>query len=441
MESTKKSWADIVKAVSGPYQLLGLFLLVVEGLLGYWLHKADSGFERGFAGVLMTLVLLGVLYVVARPRQQQETALSIQPPDKKEATQAEVSAPPPDLIPGPDRSYLINRPPEDWTVAEITMSDWISAGIGVSDPATKKKLFPSQGQSPDILVIDRGKQTSIIPVPGQTTINGRKVPTALEVLAPTQLSVVPMDRYQAPFFVERSLEDGFLTVVGDILKMGATSATHIESGVLASNGRHYLASELQQKLQDAIVNGREHQDLIIAITVIGIRGELRDHLLVMKYTISQGDPELDRNFNTLSTLVASFRPVRPVNPKEEREKITTLAEENFKSFLAEKGEELLTNELGFLLLRLQGVDLEDSDTRSRIIKCLQPFESLANVIGSDDAELASFWDALHVAEKGDATAFKSKLNELIQTVAKQGEEEEETQPETPSLPPAPTAAD
>jgi hypothetical protein len=159
--------------VGGPFQPLALFLLVVEELLGYWLHKADSGFERGFAGVLMTLVLLGVLYVVAKPKPV-ETAMSIKPPDKKEATEAEVSAPAPELMSGPDRSYLINRPPEDWTIQEMTMSDWIGAGLGLKDPAIKEKLFPSAGQKRDILIVDRGHQT---------TINGQQVPTALEVLA------------------------------------------------------------------------------------------------------------------------------------------------------------------------------------------------------------------------------------------------------------------
>jgi len=434
MGTRDKSWADILKAVSGPYQVMGLLLLVVESLLGYWLHKAGGAPERVFAGSLMTLVLLAVLYVVATRPKTAQTGLSIKPPDKKEVTPAEVVAPAPELMAGPDRSYLINRPPDDWKVDEVTMADWVSGALGVTDPAAREKLFPSTSGSREILLLDRGRQTSVIPVAGRTTVNGRKVPSALETFAPTQLTILPIERYQPPFFAERPLEDSVLTFVGSMLNVGTISATHLESGILSVNGRHYVACELQQKVQDAIVNGKEGENVVLGVSVIGIQGELHDHLLIMKYTISQGDPELDRNFETLRGLVASFRPVKPANTDEEHSKIKALAEENFNKFMKEHGHDMFYAELGVLLLRLQGVDLEDPETRGRVIKQVKPFESFARDLRLHDAELGSFWDALHLAEKGDATTFKTMFSEMLtQAVARQ---EQEKQVQNPALPPA-----
>jgi hypothetical protein len=47
-------------------KLLGVFLAVVEGLLGFWFYQAESGVERSVAGLCMMVLLLGFLYVVLR---------------------------------------------------------------------------------------------------------------------------------------------------------------------------------------------------------------------------------------------------------------------------------------------------------------------------------------------------------------------------------------
>jgi hypothetical protein len=436
MPKSSGSRVDVLKAISGPYQVIGLLLLVVEGLLGYWLHKAESGSERGFAGFLMMAIMLGTLYALYRlyalSSKGAEPELSIKPPDNQEATPKEIAAPALEVMPGPDRSYLINRPPDGWTAREVTLSDWINGGLDITDPAAREKLSPSAGQQRDILIFDRG-QTSILPVPGRTFINGRKFPSALETMAPTQLSIVPLDRYEPPFFAERSLEDGFLTIVGKVLGMFPVSATHLESGILASNGRRYVAAEMQQKVQDAIVNGKDGQDIIVAFSVFGIQGEPRDHLLIMKYTIAPGDPEVERTLATLRDLVSSFRPLKSFSAEEERKKIASEADANFAKTLAENGGEFFTNELGLLFLRLQGINLEDPEQRTQAIKKLKPFESAAREYGLQEPKLDAFWAALHLAETGDAAQFKTMFREFNEGPASQ---EPEKQPEVaPEVPP------
>jgi len=149
-----------ISEITGPYQLFGLVLLVVEGLLGYWFFQAGSGLERGFVGLVMVAIVFGVFYTVIKIKHEDATVslsnapISIKPP-VREASQAEIASPAAEVMTGPDRFYLINQPPQGWTVQEMTFSDWVSEAIGIKDPATKKKLFPSTDQSREILVFDR----------------------------------------------------------------------------------------------------------------------------------------------------------------------------------------------------------------------------------------------------------------------------------------------
>src|SRR5260221_3022692 len=404
MKNPSQTKIDI-SAITGPYQVLGLLLLVIEGLMGYWLFRADSSMERGFTGLVMVLILFGLFYSVIRIKREETTALAVHPPGvtaikppQSEVTGTELAAPTQDAMPGPDRSYLINLPPSGWVVREMTLSDWLSAGIGVQDPVIKERLFPSDGQVADILVLQREKQTSIIPLPGKTIIDGRRFPTALETLVPTQLSIIPFARAQAPLFVERSLEHNFLTFLGQMLGAGILTAKFIESGVIRQTSRRYLSCELQQKLQNVIVDGKESSDVAVTISVIGIEGDLGDHLLVMKYPTLRGDQELDQNLQTIRELVASFRPLKVANASEKRTEIAALAGKNFKKLLAEKGQDIFGTELRFLLLLLKGSSMDDLETRVRAIKLFKPFEAFAQEIGLRDEELDSLWKDMRTAE-------------------------------------------
>jgi len=222
------------------------------------------------------------------------------------------------------------------------------------------------------------------------------------------------------------------------LSAGALGVTHLDKGVITATGRSYLTVELQQKVQDAIVNGKEGQDVTVTTTVIGIEGELRDHLLMMKHSAVAGDAEAEENLKTLQGLVASFRPLKVVNPEAKRREMAELAEANFKKLMADSGEAIFFAEIKTLLLQWQGIDLEDPEMRTRAMKLLQPFEAMAEGINFHDAELDEFWNALHKAQSGDATDFKANLNELIKEAA--SEEKEKEAEEAAQLPAAQTNA-
>jgi len=420
-------------SITGPYQLFGLSLLVVEGLLGYWLFRAQGAGERSFTGLVMLLIFFALVYAVIRmtqvPPPQAETLLK---PPEGEATETEIASPAPETIPAPDRSYLINLPPEGWRVRELSSTDWYSEGMGIKDSAAKDWLLGSADQRREILVFEREKQISIIPIPGQTIIDGRKFPTALEVETPTQLAIIPIERAQPPLFVERPLEHNFLKFVGQILNSGVMTVRMSESGFIASTGRRYMTVELRQEIKNAIVNGREGQDVVTTVSVIGIQGELGDHLLITKYTTVPGDPNVERDLQTLKTLATSFRPLRIINVEEKRREIAALADKKFKELMAEKGELAFGTEFVFLLLRLQGVNLDDPETRLHAMKLLKPFEVFARAINLQDEEFEALWKALHQAEAGNATDFKANLTELIKDAIS---ETEKKQAEQAALPP------
>ena len=295
----------------------------------------------------------------------------------------------------------------------------MSEGIGITDLKTKEQLLGSEDQRRDILIFERKKKNSIIPTPGQTTIDGRKLPTALEVLLPTTLIVIPIERAQSPLFVERPLEHNFLCFIGMILNIGVITLRSFGSGIISSTGRRYMEVELRQDIKNAIVNGKESQDVAVTIRLVGIEGELVDHLLITKYLVMPGDREVDADRQTLQKLVTSFRPLKIINAEEKRKEIATQADKKFKELLAENGEEIFNFEFSVQLLRLKGANLEDPEVWFHSMKSLKPFEVFAREINLHDEKLDSFWVALHQAEGGDATNFKTNLIELIEADSEQ----------------------
>jgi hypothetical protein len=416
--------------ITGPYQLLTVFLAFTQVLLAYWLFYAQSEYERVFIGLVMLTLLGGLLFVVIR--LQQPTATPINLPtghstvEEISATVEKTSDRSPNTMAGPDRSYLINSVPDGWQSRELTAIDFSAEALGIQDPAAKQKLFSTANpavQTPDILVFEYKKQISITPIPGRTMMDGRKIPTALETVAPIQLAIIPIERAQPPWFVERSMEHNFLLTAGQILSLGALTARRASSGLIPDSDRRFMILELQQELKDCIVDGKEGHDVIVDVQVISIEGELRDHILIAKYVTVSGVPELEHAVQTLQTLVASFRPAKLNNLKEKRKENAVRAEENFKKILAEHGEKVFYAELHILAFRLQGIDLDDPKARLRAMNSLKPFPLFAREINLHTKELDAFWEAMHLAETGDATKFKAELSELIQSAVSEQEKQ------------------
>jgi len=282
--------------IKGPYSLLALFLLVVEGLLGYWISLAQSSLERSIAGVLIAIVLLGFLYAFVRWRKSPIKALRPMQglsdnvtPAKKEATKIEVEKPQPDMMAGPNRTYLITKPPENWTIHELTYGEWLSENLNISDPVAQQKIIGQGSNERNILVFNAPITTKIVPIPGQTLIEGRKFLTALGFEVPIRVAVLPLEKAQPPLFIERTLEHNFQAILSQITAQGVVTLRQIHSNVLQGSGRRSITAEFRQDMSNVMVNDIKQDNISSNITVIGIEGEPCDHLLYIYYPSLQNN--------------------------------------------------------------------------------------------------------------------------------------------------------
>ena len=415
---------NFIKALKDrpPYILLfGIWVIYLIFNIG----STISDIIRLISFIIM-LIITVIVIIIVEPRvnvveERKVTAIVLQgldnevTPARKEATEEEIDSPEPQTIAAPDRSYIINKPPEGWIVQELTFADWMTELLRITDPSIKERLFGTS-QVREILTFNSRREISVIPTTGRTLIDGRKVPTALEVTIPTRLSILPMDRAQPPLFVERPLIHNFFTIAGQF-SGGMIMMHEVSSGTLPNSQRRYLVAEFRQELENAIVNDKEEKNINSNITIIGIEGDLQDHLLLMNYPTLPvaDDPELERDLQTLQSLVSSFRPLKIINPDERRMEIKNMADQKFKELMMEKGKEMFDIEFGLMLLRLKGWDMNDPEKRLRAMKMLKPFEVFAKEINLQDEKFNALWNSLHLAEGGNASSFKAEINHMIST--------------------------
>jgi hypothetical protein len=428
--------------ITGPYPLLGAFLLIVESLLGFWIYRAESSTERIIAGLLMVALLAGFLIVVVR--MQRATVSIPDPPNlpgqltagTQLATKQEIETPEAERIAGPDRSYLINKPPPRWTVRELTHAEMLGEVMSMEQSA-RQTLWGTEQGAREVLVFRSPHDTEILPIPGKTLIDGRRLPSALTIVLPTRLTILPLERYAPPLFVERPLLHNFSIFAGQVAAQGLVTLKEMRSGTLPNSQREYFQAELRQEVRSATVNGREGVDVDANITVIAIEGELKDHLLLLNYASLPGshDAQLDQDLADLLSLASSFRPLETVDVAGRKKELSAKYEGAFNSYLETNKEQMFANELTNVLLRYSEEDLADQNKRADAIRILRPFEASATELQIEDEELDQFWSALKKAEAGDASEFKSVFAQL-RALALSGEEPNELTPEDPKQLPA-----
>ena len=436
--------------ISNKYSVLAAFLIAMEALLGGWLFLADTRQERIWTGVLMTLIFLAFLaaitYIAASDRAPAP-APGVDRVARERVTEQEIEEAPNEVRAGPDGTYLINEPPDGWSVQQLSYGEWVGLTSGIDDPQVLQALLNgipagarivSDFEARRVLLLKSPVTRSVIPVPGTTRVNGRLVPTALEAPAPTQLSIIPMDRAAPPFYAERPMLHNFLNALGVAVRTGAVLADRLQVGSRPGEKYEYATAEMGQLVEGAIVDGKEGQDVRVRVDAIGVEGDLGDYLLLLNYTTDaregrdgDGPPEV----RALKELANSFRPMALADPERRRKELEEQADEAFRGVIAEKGEQIFYVEISAALLRSLGWDLDDSDQRSRTIKMLRPFQALAGIVGIDDEHFNELWESLDDAEAGDATRFKEILAEARGAIRQQAQEREGGLAE-PAVPPA-----
>lgn len=414
-----------VSKITGAYQLLAVFLLIIEVFIGSWFYRAENPTERIFAGFFMTVIFLAFLYVVINIKREESSKPIFPPglgsvtPAKEEDTEKEIEFPEPQRIGSPDGSYGINKPPDDWIVQELSSEEWLNEGYRITDPSIKEKIFGKSPQVHEILSLKSKREISVIPISGKTIIDGRKLPSACVISIPIRLGIMPIDRIQPPLFVERSFEHNFLLNICEAPALFKVSTLHnISLGTVPNSQLRYIQTDFRQEIRDAIVNDKEGKNVDSNIIIIGIEGEIRDYILLMNYPSvpEANDPDLERDLQTLQSLVSSFRPLKTINPEDKRMQIKQLADQKFTEYINENGKDLFVEEFRLTLLRLSGLNMDDPEQRLKATKMLKPFEIFAKEINLQDEDLNPFWNSLREAEKGNAANFKSQLNEIIEVI-------------------------
>src|SRR6266567_2945351 len=408
-----------------PIQLLALFLLVVEGFLGFWIFRATSPVERVVAGTFMFLLLGAFLYFVYKVATMGQSSTTLTPlgVDKdvqvvpKATTESAIQNPAPQDLSGPDGLYTINKPPHDWAIHTMTYAEYMADSLQIHDPDALDSLI-GHTRSPkvrDILVFQGPQDFRFIPTPGKTVIDGRKLPTALEVLCPIRLAIVPMERAQPPLFVERSFEHNFALQTASILQQAtALRSTRFDSS--PHSGKSVAWAQFSQHVEGVTTGGDPSPTFDLNIALVGYEGDVRDHVILMSYVSSADAPntQLAEEGGTLWTLATSFKSLGASDSQAKKVEYKKNADNAFRQFVAQSGEEMFEREFRFFLARATDWELDDRDTRVRLVRQMKAFEELARVVKYQDDDLAPMWDAVELAEKG---SLADLVNEVRKSLA------------------------
>lgn len=154
MASLPKTKVDLGN-ITGKYPLLALFLLVTEGLLGLWIFLAENTAERIAAGILMTLIFGVFLLVVIQISREPKVGDKILAPEglgkvtpaQEEVSKTQTESPEPQELASPDRAYIINKPPNDWLIQEITVLDYYAENLGNKRRIVQRRTSQEAGRN------------------------------------------------------------------------------------------------------------------------------------------------------------------------------------------------------------------------------------------------------------------------------------------------------
>ena len=409
--------------IKGPYSLLAAFLLIVEASLGYWLINSTDRTEKIIAGAMITVIFLVFLYISWKIVQVTFSAKVLQSegvgelkPASRSITEAEAEDRQAEVMISHDRSFMIERPAGEWEIEEMRASAWAGKSLGISDKQLLEKLVGKDEAGDRVMVISHPKEFFLIPTPGKTLIDGAAIPTALQVPAFFRLSILPMERRQAPFYLERPMVHNFNVFLMSILSQGVLTLVDHQT-VSEKNGSSREIAIMRQNLENVMINGENHRKASIYISMIGIGGKIKDHVMMLQYFTTSGeDPNMENRLKELQNIINSFKPVMPADREKVRQDYEQQMDEKFASFIKSYGVNLFMNEFGIALARLKNSDLEKIQDRQKVIETLKPFRDFAAVINLKDDSLSTLLDAVDEAEKGNAGPLKKILPPMMKNI-------------------------
>jgi len=407
--------------ITGPFPLLAAMLIVVETAFGVWLVLSQNSIERIVLGLIMATILVCVLIVTLRITRIMHTTVAPQVPQasgndvtpaKEASTESELKSLPSDVMAGPGGFYTINMPPKKWQIRNWTLKELVMDSWQINDTLFTKSILQAVEDVPNVLTMDSGK-FSILPVPGKTKINGRKIPTGLEVILKNRISVIPLSKY-TPFMSEGiSLEHNALKAFSSFIITPVYNIQKISQGEIPHSGRRYISLELKQDLEWFNYGEILLEKLQSNILAIIVEGDVSDFLVLISYASTFGKVTdldwLSGEVKILAELASSLRPLKIPNPEMVRQEMSLKATTDFERIMTKGGRLAFNLEWHFLIARLSSFNLEKSDDRSQAIALLKPFIALANELKIEEPSLLGIASAVKQAEKGNADALKDTI--------------------------------
>lgn len=409
--------------IKGPYSLLAAFLLIVEASLGYWLINSADRTEKIVAGAMITVIFLVFLYISWKIVQVSYTGKPLKSegvgelnPASRSVTEAEAEGRKAEAMISHDRSFMIEKPAGEWEIEEVSASAWAGKSLGISDEHLLEKLVGKDDAGEKVMVISHPREFFLIPEPGKTLIDGAAIPSALQVPAFFRLSILPMERRQAPFYLERPMVHNFNVFLMSILSQGVLTLIDHQT-VADKEGNSREIAIMRQNLENVMINGENHNKASIYISMIGIGGKIKDHAMILQYfTTSSEDPNMKTRLRELQDIINSFKPVMPTDQEKVKEAYDKKMDEKFDAFITSYGVNLFMNEFGIALARLKNSDLEKIQDRQKVVETLKPFRDFAAFINMKDDRLGSILEAVEEAEKGNAVKLKQILPPMLKNI-------------------------
>jgi len=410
----------------GAIALFGLLLLVLEALPVTWFSSAGSETERIVAGVLFVVVLLAVILAgtiieLARQRAAAATTSAARQLDKPAISPAEAErrpmavaddgspggAAPGEPIAAPDRSYVIARPPDGWTIREATLRRQLAEDMGLKDLPDMPFLPPGS-----VLVLEYGEPTTVTPLPGRTRSNGRRVPLLLSGPLSRALRIMTLSHRQPPFFTQASLYDTLTTQIISLVAEQAASIVSLTPGKLAKSHRDMVEARLTRQLEDVLVGEREVAELRLDTRILAIRGDQQDYVLFISNYRTSGEPggPADRMDAQVAALLDSFTTVAIADPTAAEHADRQRADEGFDRFIAQNGRAMFVNQFGVAAARLREMTYDTPEQLARALAILRPFRSFAALLPGVFHDYDQLWAAMETAEHGDGTVLRDLLN-------------------------------
>lgn len=416
--------------IKGPYSLLAAFLLIVEASLGYWLVNSDDRTEKIIAGAMITLIFLVFLYISFKIVQVSALGKTLKSegvgelnPASKTVTEKEAVEKDKEVMISSDRSFMIEKPEGEWQIEEMSPTEWAGMSMGISDPQLLEKIIGPDDAAEKVMVISHPVEFHLQPKPGITRIDGAVIPTALQVPAFFRLSIMPMERRQAPFYVDRPMVHNFNVFLTSILSQGVLTLIEHQTLTDKEGNRREIAT-LRQNLENVEINGKEHNKASLYITLIGISGRIKDHAIMLQYfTTSEADPNKENRLRELQRIINSFKPVVPSDKEKVKAEYNRKMDARYDGFIKDYGVNLFLNEYGIALARIKGLDLNNMRDRQKIVDTLKPFREFADYIKLDDDNLNNLLEAVDEAENGESAKLKAVLPPIMENTEKNNQQQ------------------